>query len=106
MEKIVLLATLITTLIVVLVLGGIWLYRVNKEYEEIMKRNNDVYNFLMHIDELCSSYNRRKFKNNENFDWAQNWFLQKHTYEELLYSDKPLTLEEWWTEEEIDKLMS
>lgn len=106
MEKTVILATLITAFIVVLILGGIWLYKGDKEYEEIMKRNNDVYNFLTHINELCTSYNKRNFKNNENFNWAQKWFLQKHTYEELLYSNKPLTLEEWWTKEEIDKLMS
>lgn len=37
---------------------------------------------------------------------AWEWFCDKYTYEEMLHSRRLLTLEEWYTEEELKRIMS
>ena len=79
-----------------------------RESEKLLKRNDEVYKFLIYINQvLCHEYIMRRLENNDtDWKWPQIWFLGKYKYEEFVYSDKPLILEEWWTEEEINKLMS
>lgn len=37
---------------------------------------------------------------------AYDWFMDKYTYEQMLYSFKPLKIESWYTEEEIKRITS
>lgn len=79
-----------------------------RKSNKFSKRNDEVYKFLTYINQvLCHEYIIRRLENDDtDWNWPQIWFLGEYKYEEFLYSDKPLTLDEWWTEEEINKLMS
>lgn len=70
-------------------------------------RNNKVLEFSYEIIELCHQYNLRRI-NEDVFEYesAYRWFLDKYSYDQLLYSFMPLKLENWYTKEEIDKLNS
>lgn len=57
----------------------------------ILWRNDKVLDFRLKIIEAFLSANRRGIKNP----------LEKYSYEDMLYSIKPLKLEAWFTEEEI-----
>lgn len=74
--------------------------------KKLMNRNYEVYDFRMYLLELASMYNARRIKDTK-LDVIHNacmWFVEKYTYEEMLYSDKPLTLEAWYTEKEINEI--
>lgn len=49
---------------------------------------------------------RHIFDEEDNSIEAWDWFCDKYTYEEMLHSRKPLTLEAWYTEEELKRIMS
>lgn len=74
----------------------------------MMKRNQEAYDFRISLLDLASRHDARRiddgtFKEEDN---ALLWFFHKYTYEQMLYSDKPLTLEAWYTEEEINRIKS
>lgn len=72
-----------------------------------IKRIQEVYEFRQMIIELCGLYDLRHIRDKDfNETSPYEWFLDKWTYDDLLYSKKPLTLEEWYTEEEIKKIKS
>lgn len=76
---------------------------------EALKRNDEVYEFRTRINKVyCKEYVQRRLRENkfDDWEWPQDWSLNKYSYEEMLYSDRPLTLEAWWSSEEIEKLMS
>ena len=55
---------------------------------------------------MCYDYAMRNYKT-KGFDEVKevwNWFDSKWTYDEMLKSSKPLTLEAWYTPEEIKKI--
>lgn len=74
----------------------------------MLKRNNEVYAFRQQLLHLASAYSIRRIREGifTREDDALTWFLNKYTYEEMLNSNKPLTLEEWYTEEEIKRVKS
>lgn len=98
----------LTIFITAIILLLIQLLKITKNYKEIDKRNDEVSKFLRHINQvLCHEYCERRLKAKDtNWDWPQKWFLGKYKYTDFVFSNKPLTLEEWWTKEEINKLLS
>lgn len=71
-----------------------------------MKRNHKVAEFRCMISDMCYNYAMRNYKT-KGFDEVKevwNWFDSKWTYDEMLKSSKPLTLEAWYTPEEIKKI--
>lgn len=71
----------------------------------VLVRNERVYAFLMTVVDMGSSYCRRHIMDDDALD-VYEWFVNKWNYEDILYSRKPLTLEEWYTKEEIEKINS
>lgn len=64
-------------------------------------RNNRVKDFKLYVLELVSNAAKRRI-DAEKEDWISVYKLcDKHSYESMLYSRKPLTLEAWFTEDEI-----
>lgn len=58
-----------------------------------------AYNYeIRRLREYAESGEERKEKN------AFDWFVNKYSYEDYLYSFKPLKLESWFTEEEIKEI--
>ena len=71
-----------------------------------MKRDSKVEEFRNMISNMCYDYAMRNYKT-KGFDEVKevwNWFDSKWTYDEMLKSSKPLTLEAWYTPEEIKKI--
>lgn len=60
--------------------------------------------------ELTSNHSQRIIRNPKSLEELQNaldvydWFFGKYTYDQMLYSLKPLTLEAWYTKEEIKRV--
>lgn len=73
----------------------------------LLKRNNKVYSFRCEITHLCHKYNIRMIdeRTYDSSNTAYDRFLEKYTYEDMLFSFKKLTLENWFTEEEIKELV-
>lgn len=65
-------------------------------------RNDKVLQFSFMIIDMCHEY---AVRHNYALD-AYDWFDGKHSYEKMLFSFKPLTLEAWFTKEELDKINS
>lgn len=71
----------------------------------LSKRNDEVCYFLMKLILMAYDYNVRRVNEGDlNYKCAYNWFFSKYSYEELLYSVKPLELQYWFTEEEIKEI--
>lgn len=67
----------------------------------IQIRNSRVYSFFNEILHLASKTARKRI-DEHRADWEDVYDLvDKHTYESMLFSFKPLKLEAWYTEEEI-----
>lgn len=98
--------------IIELILGffiGICLFSIIKEfikYKIKTRRFRKVSDFRISL--YCLSYNyavrnlEKLGKCEANKVW--DWFANKWSYDDMLYSDKPLTLAEWYTAEEINKI--
>ena len=67
-----------------------------------IKRNKEVCEFRLTISNLVYEYNMRRIEDGSYKTYYE--FYNKFTYDEMLFSKKPLTLEEWYTKEEIAKL--
>lgn len=61
----------------------------------VLVRNNKTYNFRMYI--LDCIYNN--YKSEDYFRYIS--LYNKYSYEDILYSFKPLKLKYWYSEEEI-----
>lgn len=69
-------------------------------------RNNKVLKFRLYLCNLCSEYEYKRInKGIFNAEYtAFEWFLDKYSYDKMLFSFYPLKLEYWYTEEEIKKI--
>ena len=95
-------------LVIVCIIGLVLSIKGVRESREALKRNKEVYPFRLQLLDLASAYNIKRLKDGTLTDEndALIWFFGKYTYEMMLYSDKPLTLEAWFTEEEITRIKS
>lgn len=77
-------------------------------------RNNRVLKLSLEIIDLCAEYNYRIVKSDPSKygydlskldpkDNAFEWF-DKYSYHQMIFSFKPLKLEAWYTQEEINKI--
>lgn len=85
----------VTFLCVLLVLDGY-----------MLARNFYVNKFRIKIIALCREHNLRRLEESLDYDCAYDWFFDKYSYSKMLFSFKPLKLKYWYTEEEIERLMS
>ena len=84
---------LLIACVLITVLSLYFLYRIDK-----------VYKFRRYIIELCFKAQVRSV-NNGIFNLEQyDAIYYKHSYNDMLYSFKPLKLEYWFTKEEIELL--
>ena len=63
-------------------------------------RNDRVCEFRKFITNLCYEHNNRNIGKDNNF-----WIDEKYSYEQMMYSFKPLKLSVWFTKEEIERLI-
>lgn len=69
-------------------------------------RNGQVRDFCIHLVDMAYEYELRRIKETEprKTENAYNWFVHKYSYDNFLYSLKPLKLENWYTEEELKEI--
>lgn len=79
--------------------------KINSTYKKNISRNTEVYNFRSYLINICSK-TENKLINQGKYEEVKHIekLYHKHTYDDMYNSSKPLTIEEWYTEEEI-KLM-
>lgn len=70
-------------------------------YSYEIRRIDKVYKFRSFIIDLCYEY-ALKHKDLTSYER----FHGKYTFDQMVYSFKPLTLEAWFSKEEIDDLMN
>lgn len=71
----------------------------------LIRRGDEVLAFRKRLINMAYEYNvRRILEGNLNHNDAFDWFADKWTVEDMLHSRRPLTLEEWYTEEEIREI--
>lgn len=70
----------------------------------ILIRNHAVYSFQAQLISMAYDYEVRHLCTPHND--AFNWFSDKHSYCDMLFSFKPLKLESWFTEEELEEIKS
>lgn len=63
----------------------------------VLIRNNKVYKFRTHLIDLI-------YKDVGNNFWEKKELLDKYTYNNMLYSFKPLKMECWFTDDELKSL--
>ena len=69
------------------------------------RRCDAVADFSHKLVDMAYDYNGRRIVEGElDYKDAYNWFEEKWTFEQMLYSTKPLKLEAWFTEEEIKEI--
>ncbi len=75
-------------------------------YKYSCYRDRKISEFRSMIAELCDEYDNRHLQHDDFFLFrsAQDWFLNKYSYEEMFFSIKPLKLKYWYTKEELDKI--
>lgn len=73
-------------------------------------RNEKVKDFCLSLVDMAYEYEIRRLKEYSECDKkrteenAFDWFVDKYSYKNFLYSFKPLKLESWFTEEEIKEI--
>nr|DAJ81343.1 MAG TPA: Sporulation protein YhaL [Caudoviricetes sp.] len=69
-------------------------------------RNFQVRSFRYILINMACDYEMRRLKEpgERTEENAFNWFLNKYSYEDMLFSCKPLRLEKWYTEEELTEI--
>lgn len=74
----------------------------------ISTRNFKVRSFRLLLIEMSYGYElhrlRESGKRSGDEEDAFDWFLNKYSYEDMLFSCKPLRLEKWYTEEELTEI--
>jgi hypothetical protein len=69
-------------------------------------RNQRTADFLHHVNDLCYAYGKRNISS-PGFVSAYDWFYDALPhYSKILYSFKPLKLESFATQDQINKLLS
>lgn len=98
----ILLIVLFVISIIGLTICCIGLVQTSKE----MKRNYKVAEFRNKLCDMSYDYAMRNYKTEglEGVNKVWDWFACKWTYAEMLKSSKPLTLEAWYTPEEIERI--
>lgn len=97
-----------TVLVILCLIGLVWSFLEVREAQRLSVRNHEVAKFRYYLLDLSTEYIIRHL-NDPNLTELNNpylWLLEKHSYDEMLYSEKPLTLEEWFTEDEIKEIKS
>lgn len=95
------------TITVVALIGLIISYKELQRSRKLLIRNEEVGAFRTRINTMSYTYNiRHKLSSGECKDDAYEWFYDKFDYDDMLFSDKPLTLEAWYTKEEIIRINS
>nr|DAH58157.1 MAG TPA: hypothetical protein [Bacteriophage sp.] len=75
-----------------------------------LKRNEQVHEFRLLILELTSQNCKRRIRSASNISEfshsldAYDWFANKYSYNDMYNSFKPLTLEAWYTEDELKRI--
>lgn len=65
----------------------------------------DVIIFRYELFELSKDYARRRIYELDDNCWkVYDWFFNKYSYRQMLFSFKPLNLKSWYTEEEINEI--
>lgn len=70
----------------------------------ILIRNELVFRFFNKLINMSCEYELRHLLEHHND--AFKWFCDKHSYDRMLYSLKPLKLKYWFTDEEIKEINS
>lgn len=80
------------------------LYKIDKK----QKRLKEVSKFRYMLSDMAHNYNIRHVGQItiDEVGKVYEWFSDKHTLDELLNSSRPLTLEEWYTKEELERIQS
>ena len=67
----------------------------------ILYRNDKVYLFQSNLIDMASKFAKKKI-NDDDDDWKHGYdIIDKYSYDEMLFSFKPLTLDALFTEDEI-----
>lgn len=101
----VILTILLAVCLVVIIRG----MKEMRDCSKLMERNDEVAAFRLSLLNLATDYITRRLEEFPDLKEMGNpyiWFVDKYTYDEMLYSKKPLVLEEWYTKEEINKIKS
>lgn len=98
----ILLSVLFVVCVVGLIVCSIGLVKTSLE----MKRNHKVAEFRTILSDMSYDYAMRNYKTEglDEVNKVWDWFANKWTYDEMLKSSKPLTLEAWYTPEEIERI--
>lgn len=80
------------------------MYKCGKELD----RNKKVNQFRYMLCDMAHDYNMRHIKELSiaNVYEVLEWFANKWSYDDMFYSSKPLVLEEWYTQEELERINS
>ena len=76
----------------------------------MIRRNEKVKDFCFSLADMAYEYEVRRLKEYAESDEerkeknAFDWFASKYSYEQFLYSLKPLKLEYWYTKEELKEI--
>ena len=79
-------------------------------YTYMIRRNEKVKDFCFSLVDMAYEYEVRRLKEyaesgeERKEKNAYDWFANKRSYEDYLYSFKPLKLEAWFTEEELKEI--
>lgn len=68
----------------------------------MLYRNDKVYIFRTEIFWMCYEYEDRHMF--DSHDFSYKWFHGKYSYSQMVFSFRPLKLENWYTKEELEKI--
>ena len=88
---------------------GLIIYFINLVIlDKRQKRVEEVSKFFHMLGDMAYDYNMRHIEQLtlDKIGEVYKWFADKYTFRQLLYSSRPLTLEEWYTKEELEKIRS
>lgn len=71
-------------------------------FDYLQYRGDKVIEFRCMIRELCFEYSLRHPPHCKMSSY--DWFTNKYTFKQMLFSIKPLKLKYWYTKEELDKI--
>ena len=96
----------LTVLFVVCIIGLIICYIGLVQTSKEMERNHKVAEFRKMLCDMSYDYVMRNYRTEGLIEIQKvwDWFADKWTYNEMLKSSKPLTLEAWYTKEEIERI--
>lgn len=86
---------IILSIILVIILSGLFIGIY------LLFRNNKVYKFRTRIIDLETD----KYLAEKSYEKNPYELHDRYTYDEMLYSFKPLKLEDWFTKEEVESLL-